>query len=49
MYAYKATIRFPQGDVVVYVHANEQKIARAMLEAQYGKGRIVGGNVLRCT
>ena len=41
---WKATIRFPNGNQQeVRVQADSQQNARAMLEAQYGRGSILFG------
>ena len=45
MTTWKATIRFIYGDVPVTVQAIDQHTARAMLEAMYGKGKILSGIV----
>ena len=47
MSTYKATIRFPTGDVVITVQAPDQHAARQMIEAMYGKGSIMSGIVHR--
>ena len=41
---WRANIRLPNGfHQVVHVHADSQSNARAMLEAQYGRGCILQG------
>jgi len=47
MSTYKATIRFPTGDVMITVQAPDQHAARQMIEAMYGKGSIMSGIVHR--
>jgi hypothetical protein len=47
MSTYKATIRFPTGDVTVTVQAPDEHAARQMISAMYGKDRIMSNIVQR--
>lgn len=45
MFTFKAIIRTKWGDNPVSIRANNQHIARALLEEMYGKGKILGNEV----
>tara|TARA_R110001592_G_scaffold251901_1_gene514587 strand:+ start:174 stop:320 length:147 start_codon:yes stop_codon:yes gene_type:complete len=48
MLKFWATIRTQWGDVKVTIDAPNQHAARALIEAQYGKGKILGDEVKQC-
>ena len=45
MYSFWAIVRTPWGDVKVSVDAQNQHVARRLIESQYGKGKILGNEV----
>jgi len=45
VWKWKATIRTRWGDIEIEIAAPNQHIARQLLEAQYGKGKILGNEV----
>ena len=45
MFTWKAIIRTPYGDTEVTIQAQNQHIARQLLEAKYGRENILGNEV----
>tara|TARA_A100001391_G_scaffold117509_1_gene79606 strand:- start:132 stop:278 length:147 start_codon:yes stop_codon:yes gene_type:complete len=45
LYTWKAIIRTPYGDTEVTVQADNQHIARLLIESKYGRENILGSEV----